>query len=99
MSGRTWDNFLVAFSKANKFVFPNTSSMQQAAESMWNDLKNRPTELDSFIKEVRIFIKPVQVQLSLFIRLKVVIEVVRRHGAMNIHCVSLSGNQLEFKKN
>lgn len=52
MSGRTWDNFLVAFSKANKFVFPNTSSMQQAAESMWNDLKGRPTELDLFIKEV-----------------------------------------------
>ena len=26
--------------------------MQQAAESMWNDLKGRPTELDLFIKEV-----------------------------------------------
>lgn len=51
MSNRTWDNFLVAFSKANKFVFPNTTSMQQAAESMWNVLKSRPQELDSFIRE------------------------------------------------
>ena len=99
MSGRTWDNFLVAFSKANKFVFPNTSSMQQAAESMWNDLKSRPTELDSFIKEVSVYYRVKVSSLISFIRLKVAIEDVHRHGVTNIHSVSLSGNQLEFKKN
>ena len=52
---RTWEDFLVTFSKANKFVFANTSLMQQAAESMWNDLRGRPTELDLFIKEVAYF--------------------------------------------
>ena len=98
MSGRTWDNFLVAFSKANKFVFPNTSSMQQAAESMWNDLKGRPAELDSFIKEVNFILTSFN-NMILFIRLKVVIEGVHHHGAMSIHFVSLSGNLLEFKKN
>ena len=39
MTKKTWEDFLVAFSKANKFVFPNTTAMQQAAEEMWNDLK------------------------------------------------------------
>ena len=100
MSGRTWDNFLVAFSKANKFVFPNTSSMQQAAESMWNDLKGRPTELDLFIKEVNLLElwKWVNVVIT-FIRLKVAIGDVLHHGETNIHFASPFGNQLESKKN
>jgi len=51
MTKKTWEDFLVAFSKANKFVFPNTTAMQQAAEEMWNDLRMRPLELEQFIKE------------------------------------------------
>ena len=47
-----YDDFLLAFSQANKFVFQSNSAMQKSAMSMWKDIKNKPDELSLFIKEV-----------------------------------------------
>jgi hypothetical protein len=47
-----YDEFLLAFGQANKFVFQSSSGMQKAASSMWKDIKNKPDELTTFIKEV-----------------------------------------------
>ena len=49
-----YDDFLLAFGQANKFVFQSSSAMQKAAASMWKDIKNKPDELNLFIKEVSI---------------------------------------------
>ena len=49
----SYDDFLLAFGQANKFVFHSSSGMQKAAMSMWKDIKNKPDELNLFIKEVK----------------------------------------------
>ena len=53
MAGRSFDDFLLAFGQANAFVFSSTTEMQNAARNMWEDMKDRPDEIDVFIKEVR----------------------------------------------
>ena len=58
MSKGRYDDFLLAFGKANTFVFQSSAAMQKAAASMWNDIKNKPDELNTFLKEVTYSIYP-----------------------------------------
>jgi ABC-type amino acid transport substrate-binding protein len=52
MVSRSFDDFLLAFGQANAFVFNSTAQMQSAAKNMWADIKDRPDEVEAFIKEV-----------------------------------------------
>ena len=53
MSKSRYDDFLLAFGKANTYVFQTSAAMQKAAASMWKDIKNKPDELNTFLKEVK----------------------------------------------